>query len=551
MPTVNSSPESTKAKASIITFGASASGTDSVPDSDSDSGTVPATVSNDGGDHLPLQTTKTLTQTQTKKSEASKHQGQGQGPSYYYEEEDQEHTTRTVRNVLDVDAGVAKKKAAFLGAGGASSSSSSSIPLEQKMSSNVLSRAFSKAGRSQRSLERSASRSQRIVERRGSSLVFRYGEDAQGTPSGEQSMPGAVSIPGIGGFRTEQPPGGNEDSDNDNDNTLLNSVREMRPEVEGLAIEAEIAPTTHESAASLRGIEDRLRRSVQYTLRESIVQANIVENVGPEHELSSQKKGPYYCMWLAALLLFCGAAGGVLAAVLKPSPSSPSSSSSSGAPNTVPPSFQPSQSPQPTSQPSLEPTTIDQARLEAFRSILIPLSGDSLSETSTAAFQALEWIALVDQAQLNPDDLDFDARTDILERYALALLYFSTSGPAWRHQQGYLNASSVCDWIDLTCTDGRVANITLANNLLVGTVPFYEMAALSELGKFHHCMHAATAAAVLLTHCRMCMCMCRQYIHRGLTTFYPTQRLLNYLAIEFSESWIPTLVYSPSLVSTT
>jgi hypothetical protein len=65
------------------------------------------------------------------------------------------------------------------------------------------------------------------------------------------------------------------------------------------------------------------------------------------------------------------------------------------------------------------------------------------------------------------------------------------------HHHHLVLASSVCDWIDLNCTDGRVANIMLVNNLLVGAVPFYEMGALSELGKFHHCMHAAAALDAL------------------------------------------------------
>lgn len=262
------------------------------------------------------------------------------------------------------------------------------------------------------------------------------------------------------------------------DIVLLDSESEMGPEEEELVIEAEISPA-NESEEYFRDVEDRMRRSVQQKMRQSIVRADAVPSIDPKHGLSSLQKRRYYCRGLAVTLLCGGVIGGVLAAVLKPSPSP-------GLRITIAPSSQPSHSPHPSSQPSLEPTTIDQSRLEAFRSILEALSGGSLFETSTDAFQALEWIASVDPGQLNPDDLD--ARLDIVERYALALLYFSTGGPGWLDQRDFLNAASVCDWIAVNCTEGRVAKIFLGENRLIGTIPFYEMGALSELGKFHLCM---------------------------------------------------------------
>jgi hypothetical protein len=76
---------------------------------------------------------------------------------------------------------------------------------------------------------------------------------------------------------------------------------------------------------------------------------------------------------------------------------------------------------------------------------------EALGNESSPQFQALQWLANNDTAML---DLD-DRPTEIVERYVLVLLYFSTSAEgrlnATSSEGGlnmlnFLSASSVCDW---------------------------------------------------------------------------------------------------------
>jgi Leucine-rich repeat (LRR) protein len=264
-------------------------------------------------------------------------------------------------------------------------------------------------------------------------------------------------------------PSGDEERSHGGNNGHAAAIpeQEVQPEApEGLAVADKVMPLEE----ALEDIEGRVRRELELEMLENTVEALAAENVhdldpkaisSPKNnELSSRKK----MLFAAGFVLCAGAVAGVLGALLKPSSSSD-----------VP---QPSQSPQPSSQASLEPYTIDQGRLEAFRSILEPLSRDSLFDTSTDAFQALEWIAIVDSGQLNP--LDMNAISLIVERYVLALLYFATDGPNWFNQTDYLTGASVCDWKGIDCDLEGVSSINLGENNLSRSLPS-ELFSLSTL----------------------------------------------------------------------
>merc|ERR1719215_2170360 len=102
----------------------------------------------------------------------------------------------------------------------------------------------------------------------------------------------------------------------------------------------------------------------------------------------------------------------------------------------------------------------------------------SLSNDSSPQSMALKWI-------IDEDELKMDANDEnLVQRYVLALLYFSTSGNNWNDKGSFnwLSEYSECEWWDdtqsvqlksgITCTeDGKVEIINLRLNGLLGTIP--------------------------------------------------------------------------------
>jgi len=74
----------------------------------------------------------------------------------------------------------------------------------------------------------------------------------------------------------------------------------------------------------------------------------------------------------------------------------------------------------------------------------------------------------------------------LLERYILALFYYSTAGPiAWVQKNGWLGAEDVCTgWMGISCSGGRVSIINLPFNNLDGRIP-HEFWGLSRMQEIH------------------------------------------------------------------
>eukprot|EP00660_Eupelagonema_oceanica_P005823 gene5823-24950_t len=49
-------------------------------------------------------------------------------------------------------------------------------------------------------------------------------------------------------------------------------------------------------------------------------------------------------------------------------------------------------------------------------------------------------------------------------------LYVETNGPEWGKKDGWGDAGSLCRWYGVKCTDDRIREINLYNNLLTGTI---------------------------------------------------------------------------------
>ncbi|KAL3939029.1 MAG: hypothetical protein SGBAC_006176 [Bacillariaceae sp.] len=124
----------------------------------------------------------------------------------------------------------------------------------------------------------------------------------------------------------------------------------------------------------------------------------------------------------------------------------------------------------PTNKPSIAATDAprDLGRLDDVLEALLPLSTrEVMTDSSSAQHMALQWLALSDPAQLDPED------ENLSERYLVALLYFSTKGDNWFTSDNYLSGRSVCDWKGIICTTAspsgtkeRVLSIQLGKKTL-------------------------------------------------------------------------------------
>lgn len=109
-------------------------------------------------------------------------------------------------------------------------------------------------------------------------------------------------------------------------------------------------------------------------------------------------------------------------------------------------------SPTPASTPSttLEPTNIPCANLtreEAMFEVLSQISPVSqLLEPGTPQFQAYLWILVDDPLQVNPCTYP-----TVAQRFAMAVLYFSTIGGNWTASDGWLTGEQECLWLGATC----------------------------------------------------------------------------------------------------
>jgi hypothetical protein len=125
------------------------------------------------------------------------------------------------------------------------------------------------------------------------------------------------------------------------------------------------------------------------------------------------------------------------------------------------------------------------------------LDGMALSSPGTPQYQALNWLAYED-----PADLDFMLvpPDELLQRFIIALLYFSTAGETWDDSEAFLSASSVCSWTGAIVCDPTVVEsypmvveIHLSGNNLRGQLPT-ELSLLSKLENLDLCKFATVSA---------------------------------------------------------
>ena len=169
-------------------------------------------------------------------------------------------------------------------------------------------------------------------------------------------------------------------------------------------------------------------------------------------EWSNKHPPNYYCVACTTICLLLAIIMGVsLGIALKkedkvPLPTRLPIASNSTFPPTKPPSIAPpSSTSAPTKDTRLE--NVQHIVLQRYSVLLNPTDADKLQDPTTPQFAALNWMANDDKyvaARVN--DL---SGSEISERYALVVFFFSTVGQEWFDDFGFLNSlkpGPVCDW---------------------------------------------------------------------------------------------------------
>jgi hypothetical protein len=200
-------------------------------------------------------------------------------------------------------------------------------------------------------------------------------------------------------------------------------------------------------------MESRSQEVYRTTREISLVSYDNVVVVADEVKETST----YYCgltkrhQWICAMIIVLVLAGGVAAYLLLRNENSEDSPPR----GELTEDFVPTPTVSQSEAPSFSPLPLDPPLFDELRSWIAPTSEDLLpfNDPSSPQSQALAWL-YDDPISMTPGR---STRT-VLERYVLAVLYYTTSGPSWRFD--YLSRDDVCMWNE----DGQTVESLLAVN---------------------------------------------------------------------------------------
>ena len=116
--------------------------------------------------------------------------------------------------------------------------------------------------------------------------------------------------------------------------------------------------------------------------------------------------------------------------------------------------------PQSTSQYALSSWTLLRGRSNRFqpmKEMFVEISGeDAFLDTNSPQYRGLVFLAEQDPLKLNPNDPILSKQ--IIQRYVLSVLYFSTNGPSWKHRVYWLTGQHECGWQYVICSDVQEEN---------------------------------------------------------------------------------------------
>jgi hypothetical protein len=137
----------------------------------------------------------------------------------------------------------------------------------------------------------------------------------------------------------------------------------------------------------------------------------------------------------------------------------------------------------PSYLPQLSPTeiTVTSKWEDKLLKLLRPFSfdeGESMMENGSPQNRALSWMVTVMSSNPNADEI---SDVSLIQRYALATIHLSTSGPngdSWLNDENWMSEQDECSWwardddssINV-CSDGEITRLRLAGNELQGPLP--------------------------------------------------------------------------------
>uniref|UniRef100_A0A7S2N1H5 L domain-like protein n=2 Tax=Helicotheca tamesis TaxID=374047 RepID=A0A7S2N1H5_9STRA len=129
---------------------------------------------------------------------------------------------------------------------------------------------------------------------------------------------------------------------------------------------------------------------------------------------------------------------------------------------------------------------IQDGRFDDILPMIAQLSGyDILEDKESPQYKALDWIANKDRANITIWD-----KVRIVQRYVLAVIYYSTGGEEWTDKYSFLTDRHECEWSDDSgtlgvdgCNDDYITSLDFSENSLDGTIPT-EVGHLTNLTAF-------------------------------------------------------------------
>ena len=134
-------------------------------------------------------------------------------------------------------------------------------------------------------------------------------------------------------------------------------------------------------------------------------------------------------------------------------------------------SMKPSSSPSPTISPTNRPSNERSIQIRTRIEGEGGTSATLLDDFSSGQSKALTWLTFEDSMQLDPTD------ENLLQRYALATIYFATQGERWYISHNWLTDADECVWsidnggVSCHANSSQVSKIDLGYNNLSGTLP--------------------------------------------------------------------------------
>jgi len=130
----------------------------------------------------------------------------------------------------------------------------------------------------------------------------------------------------------------------------------------------------------------------------------------------------------------------------------------------------------PSVVPSMSPSF--DARTMNITEILLSVSGDVIYDIDSPQNKASRWILYEDEMILTYES------SNLVQRYALMVLYYSISGEEWNNNDGYGSEKHECDWYGVGCNNFslQLVIIHLERNNLDGKIP-QEIGSIRQLRK--------------------------------------------------------------------